>query len=475
MSATGEELEPVGAIATWRARLSQQFAKGGIAHTLARGAVWSVGINVGGYLLAFFVQMLLTHSLGRVQYGHYAYALALMNTALLFGKLELDTCALRFVGMYDGAKQWSLLRGFLARMSRLVGVTSFSVAAVSALVVWASARALGVGTVSSLWAACALLPVTALLDFRSRCVQAFKKVPESQAPSLLMRPMVFGIGVALATYVFGIRLSAAEAIALNLLGALLAFLLCDHFLRATVPAEVAQAAPEYETKKWLHTAVSLLVIAGAQLVLGTQMDVVVVGSLLGATDAGLYQVASQLASLITFGITAIIYIALAMISDLHARGRKAELQQLVTVLSAANLAVSLVGVVVIVFMGRTVLGWFGPSFPAAYPVLLVLSSSSFVAATVGILAGFLLTLTEHQRSAATVVVVSALINLTLSLVATRAFGAIGTASATAATTLLRSGVLAVYCWKLLGIRVSPFGRMLRPAGTNGEPPDGGST
>jgi len=57
---------------------------------------------------------------------------------------------------------------------------------------------------------------------------------------------------------------------------------------------------------------------------------------------------------------------------------KAELQQLVTVLSAANLAVSLVGVVVIVFMGRTVLSWFGPSFPAAYPVLLVLSSSSFV-------------------------------------------------------------------------------------------------
>ena len=475
MSATGEQLDRVGAIAAWRARLSQQFARGGIAHTLARGAVWSVSINVGGYLLAFFVQVLLTHSLGRVQYGQYAYALALMNTALLFGKLELDTCALRFVGMYDGARQWSLLHGFLRRVGRLVGITSFSVAALSALIVWVAARALGVGGVSSLWAACALLPVSALLDFRSRCVQAFKKVPESQAPSLLMRPMVFAIGVALATYVFGIRLSAAEAIGLNLLGALLAFLLCDRFLRAAVPAQVRLAAPAYETRKWLHTATSLLVIAGAQLILGTQMDVVVVGSLLGAPDAGLYQVASQLAALITFGITAIIYIALAMISDLHARGRKSELQQLVTVLSAANLAVSLIGVVVIVLMGRTILSWFGPGFPTAYPVLLVLSSSSFVAATLGILAGFLLTLTEHQRPAATIVVVSALINLTLSLIATRKFGAIGTASATAATTFLRSGVLAVYCWKLLGIRVSPFGRMLRPTGSSAEPPTSSST
>jgi O-antigen/teichoic acid export membrane protein len=220
---------------------------------------------------------------------------------------------------------------------------------------------------------------------------------------------------------------------------------------------VGNAAPSYETKQWLHTAVGLLVISAAQLVLGTQADVVVVGSMIGAPAAGLYQVASQLASLITFGMTALIYLALAMISDLHARGRRAELQHLVTLLSRAGFVISPVAVVLLTGMGTMILGWFGPSFPAAYPVLLVLSGASFASATVGILAGFLLSLTGHQRQAATVVVGSAILNLTISLIATHFFGAIGTASATLATTVLRSAVLAVYCWKLLGVRITPFG------------------
>jgi O-antigen/teichoic acid export membrane protein len=220
----------------------------------------------------------------------------------------------------------------------------------------------------------------------------------------------------------------------------------------------------------MRTAVGLVVIAGAQLVLGTQMDVVVVGSMLGAADAGLYQVASQLASLVTFGITAMIYVALAMISDLHARRRHAELQHVVTLLSRASLFVSLVVVGLLASMGTTLLGWFGPSFQPAYPVLLVLTSSSFMAANVGILAGFLLTLTGHERQAATLVVGSAILNFTLSLLMTRAFGSIGTASATAATTFLRSVLLAVYCWKLLRIRLMPIGSRLALSSANDDAP-----
>jgi len=459
MSAGGEQLERVSPIAAWRARLLQPFARGEIGHTLARGAFWSVVINVGGYGTSFVVQVVLARSLGHVQYGNYAYALAWMNTALLFGKLELDTCALRFVGMYDGAKKWFLLRGFLGRIDRVLRLTSFGVAAIGAIVVWILSKHLSAGVAASLWAVCALLPASAMLEFKARCLQAFKKVPESQAPSLLLRPVLFGTGVAITTYGFHVPLSAPEAIGINLCAAVAALLLIDRYLRAAIPVEARTVVSSYETRQWLNTAVSFLIIAGAQLVLGTQTDVVVVGSLLGASEAGLYQVASQLASLITFGITAIIYVALAMISDLHARRRREELQQLVTLVSRASLVISVLGVTLLAVLGPKILGWFGPTFPAAYPVLLVLSSASFVAATVGILAGFLLTLTEHQRKAATVVVGSAVLNLMLSLAATRKFGAIGTASATAATTFLRSAVLAVYCSRLLGIRIVPWARL----------------
>jgi O-antigen/teichoic acid export membrane protein len=200
----------------------------------------------------------------------------------------------------------------------------------------------------------------------------------------------------------------------------------------------------------------LLVVAGAQLVLGTQSDVLIVGTWLGPTESGRYLVASQLASVITFGVTAIMYMALAMIADLHARGQTAELQKLVTLLTRASIVVSLPIVFLLALMGTTLLALFGPSFRTAYPVLVVLSMGYFVGAAVGILAGFLLTLTGYQRQAAVLVVCSAIGNLALSMTLTPIFGTIGTASATAITSFARAGVLALYCWKLLGVRLSPF-------------------
>ena len=456
MSASGEHLEPVSPVAGWRAKIRARFAVGGLAQTLARGAIWSITINVTGYTLSLVVQVLLTRSLGTQQYGYYAYALAWMNAALLLGKLELDTAALRFVGLYDGANSWSLLRGFLTRSHQLVWAASIGVSLVGAVVVWLAAARPGNGAAASLWAACALLPATALLQFRASCLQGFKKVPESQGPTLVLRPVLFGVGVVFSTYVIGHRLSAAGALLINGLAAIVAIILVGRFLRATLPAPVNEATPAYETRNWLHTSMGLLVVAGAQLVLGTQSDVLIVGTWLGPTESGRYLVASQLASVITFGVTAIMYMALAMIADLHARGQTAELQKLVTLLTRASIVVSLPIVFIMALMGTTLLGLFGPTFRTAYPVLVVLSAGYFVGAAVGILAGFLLTLTGHQRQAAVLVVSSAIGNLALSVTLTPIFGTIGTASATAITSFARAGVLALYCWKLLGVRLSPF-------------------
>jgi O-antigen/teichoic acid export membrane protein len=456
MTASGEPLRPTGFIAAWRDRLRLAEGEGGISRTLAHGALWSLAINVGGAAIALGVQMLLTHALGHVEYGHYVYALAWMNAALLVAKLELDTSALRFVGMYHGRAEWSRLRGFLTRSHQIVRATSVMVAAIGAAIVWVIMAEVASPLVTSYWAACALLPFSAMMQFKASCLQGFKKVPESQGPSALLRPALFGAGVLLATLGFGVKLGAPGAIALNLVATIPALLLTARFLRDAVPVEARDAVPAYETRSWMNTSFSLLLIAGAQLVLGTQADVLVVGTMLGTTEAGVYGVASQLAALISFGVTAIVFIALPMIADLHARSRQAELQHLVNLVRVASVAVSLPVVALLAFMGPKMLGWFGPTFVTGYHVLLVLAGAHFVAATTGILAGFLLALTGHQRQAAVIVVGSAIVNLALSLVLTHTIGTVGTAIATATTTLVRSVVLAVYCWKLLGVRVVPL-------------------
>jgi O-antigen/teichoic acid export membrane protein len=457
MSAAGEHVETGRSFAARITALRDRFIVGGVARALAHGAIWSIAINVGGAVTAFAVQLVLTRSLGHVEFGRYAYAMAWMNAALLVAKLELDTTALRFVGAYTGTMEWPLLRGFLKRSDQIVRVASLGAAAVGAALVWLLTGGGANPAATSFWAACALLPVTAITQFKASCLQGFKRVRAAQAPVLVLRPLLFGVGLAVATYGFGVRLGAADAIWLNLLAALPPLLLTVKFLHDVVAAEVPRVPATYDTRSWTHTALQLLLIAFAQLILGTQADVLIVGTLLGTTSAGLYSVASQLATLISFGVTAIVFVAVPMVSDFHATGRRADLQHLVTLVQRASVVVSLPVVLLLVFEGRTVLGWFGASFVDAYPILVVLCIANFIASVIGILAGFMLTLTGHQRQAAVIIVGSAAVNLALSLTLTHVVGAVGTAMATTTTTLLRSGVLAVYVWKLLKVRMVPIG------------------
>ena len=457
MTATGERQSRVGFLAGWSARIRERYAHEGMGPTIARGAIWSMAISGGGSAVALGVQMLLTRSLGQVEYGRYLYALAWMNTALLLGKLELDTTALRFVGTYNGAREWPLLSGFLRRARQVALVGSITVAVMGGLIVWLIRSAIAPELATSLWAACVLLPVTGLTLVNASCLQGFKRVPQSQAPNAVMRPVLFGAGVAIAAYGFGVTLNAPRAIGLNLLASIPVLLLTMKFLRGVTPAEARDATPRYETRRWLRTAFGLLAIAGAQTVLGTQVDVLVVGTLLTTTDAGIYGAASQLAALIFFGVSAVVFIALPMLSDLHARGRHEDLQHLVNLLQLATLAVSLPALAVMVFEGDRLLGWFGAEFVVGFPVLVVLSGSAFIGATTGLLAGFLLALTGHERQAAVVIIGCAVLNLALSLALTSAFGAIGTAVATMTTTLVRGLLLMVYCWKLLRVRLVPVG------------------
>jgi O-antigen/teichoic acid export membrane protein len=453
MRAAGERVGPGRSLGARIAALRDRWAGGGIARALAQGSIWSIAINVGGAATSFGVQLLLTRSLGPTEYGRYAYALAWMNAALLVAKLELDTAALRFVGAYAGRKEWPVLRGFLQRSNQIVQTASLAAALVGAALVWFLTGGGADPAATGFWAACALLPLTAIMQFKASCLQGFKRIRAAQAPTLVLRPLLFGAGLAVATYGFGVTLNAAGAIALNIVAVLPPLLLTAKLLHDVVAAEVPPVHATYATRSWLRTALELLLIAFAQLVLGTQADVLIVGTLLGTTDAGLYSVASQLAVLISFGVAAIVFVAVPMVSDFHATGRRADLQHLVKLVQRASVVVSLPVVALLVVEGRTVLSWFGASFVAAYPVLLVLSIAQFIAAGVGILAGFMLTLTGHQRQAAVIVVGSAVVNLALSLLLTRAFGSVGTAAATATTTLVRSAVLAVYVWKLLRVRM----------------------
>jgi O-antigen/teichoic acid export membrane protein len=194
-----------------------------------------------------------------------------------------------------------------------------------------------------------------------------------------------------------------------------------------------------------------MVIAISQLVLSTQTDVLVVNAFLGKEATAVYGTASQLAALSGLAFTALMLIVQPQIARLFAQRRVTDLQRLVSWVQLASLLVSLAAFLVLVLFGKWALGWFGRDFRAGYPVMLVLALGQICLSTVGAIAGYLLTMTGHQREASRVIAGTAVENLVLTLVLTPLLGLIGVALATGIAVVTRAVILAVIVRRIVGV------------------------
>jgi O-antigen/teichoic acid export membrane protein len=280
--------------------------------------------------------------------------------------------SLRFLSAYTAQDNRALIRGFLRRSDFIVGLASGTAAALSAAIVWIFRDNLSPSLFATYLVACALLPITAYQQVKALALQGLRRVVASQAPLSIMRPSLFGLGVILAVFAFGRHMTAASALVINCAASAVVLALSSSFLNRATKNETAGVESQYATREWIRVARGMFVVSAAQFVLSQNFDVVVVGSMLGTTVAGYYGAASQLAGLCTFGVNAVLFMAAPLISELFASGDKVKLQRLVTLTGRLNVAVSLPVVLALVFAGRVILSWYGPTFVTAYPVLLVL-------------------------------------------------------------------------------------------------------
>ena len=431
------------------------LSSGELARLIVRGGAWSLFISATGAALSLGVHLALARLLGATEYGRYVFALAWMNVLVLIAKFELDTASVRFVGAYSATEQWAFLRGFLRRSAQIVGGLSVGMMLASAAIIIALATRIGRGTALSFLAASVLLPVSAMAALGASTLQGLKQVARAQAPSMVVRPIVFVVSVLTLRFLFERSIGAPVAILLQLGATTVALMLTIRFLQLVLPRPVRRASEAFDTRYWLKTAAGLLVISGGQIILSTNSDVLVVGSLLGAEAAGRYGAASQLAAAVSFGVSAISFIALPVIADLYARQAFVKLQGLISHVARLGLLLSVPVQLLLIIAARPVLTAFGPSFADASGLLILLGFDQLVGAIFGI-AGYLLVMTGNQVTAARLIVGCAALNLLLTFTLTPLMGLMGAGLATTITTLVRSYLLTTRMHRSLGLSLAPW-------------------
>ena len=423
---------------------------------MARGAILSVLLTAGGTALSYPVQIFISRTIGVQEYGKYAYVLGIMNVAALVAALDLGGAALRFVGFYSASRQWSLLRGFL-RVSRGISIAlSLLVSLGGAAAVVLLRGRITPGLEPALLAACVLLGPACLLQLDLNLLQGLRRVYETRVPNLIVRPLAFAATLWIGTRLFGAPRTAVTGVLANALGTSLALALSVYLLHRVWPREARGVPVETRTGEWLRFSGASLAGSLLYLVLSQQSDIIVVGSVVGTTDAGLYSAASQITALVLFGVTTVNHFASPMVAEYQDRPRAPELRALVRRITYLNWVISLPIIAVIALGGRLLLTTFGRDFSGAYPVLLVLLLSQTINAVWGALWGTVLTMMGYQKESFIVVVCVASLNVALTIVLTPRFGIVGAAAATCTAVVLRGAIVAWIIHRRLGFW--PLGR-----------------
>jgi O-antigen/teichoic acid export membrane protein len=425
---------------------------------LTRAVLGNFGLTILSTTLNLVTALVLGQLLGAAGLGAFSFAVALIVLLAIVAMLGFDSVVIRLVSAYEVDGELGLARGLLGRALRVVLVTSVALGLVAGVaVLWLVPDSDGMQRAALI--ALVAVPLVALSRLRSAALSGLHHPVAGNVPETVVRPVAF-LALTLAVAWSGsAALDAPLAAVLHVVAAALAFLAGTYLLARRIPPALRAATASYRTREWVRTALSLTLLTLTSTA-NTHGPVLILGTLGGAHETGLFAVATRAATLISLPLAAVNGVLAPTIARLWAAGEVDRLQQVVTRATRGVLVVSAPAALALVALGPVVLAWFGAEFVAAQPALAVLSVGQFVNAAAGSV-GMLLIMTGRQLRAASVVAFATALNLGLGLLLVPPLGALGAAIGTAISLTTWNVLLAIAVVRELRIDPSALGIRIR--------------
>ncbi len=408
--------------------------------TLVRGAASAGIVKISAIGVMFACHLVLARVLGVHEYGVFAVARSWIDVCALLAVVGIDSSLVRFVSQYRVQKDAAALNGILRWGGRVPLMAGSLVGAVFLMAAWLFRERIGDSLSRALMAGGAGLPLLALVTTRQAALRGFKRAGFNELPLSVIRPLLLLAGVLLLPIVFSGTITAVAAMGINIIALLAALAVAERYVRREVPPADAAVLPRYEARRWLGVSAPMLLDSTMRVAVN-EIDVIVIGIVLGPAQAGIYAVALNLARLMAFGLAAGNTITAPLISELNTRGDRESLQSVVRLACGISTGVALAVGLMLVLVRSFALDLFGEAFQAGSALVLILAAGQFVNAATGPVVG-LLNMTGLQTVNLRITVVIALLNVGLSYPAIRWFGMEGAAALTGGLVAIRN----LWCW-----------------------------
>jgi O-antigen/teichoic acid export membrane protein len=409
------------------AKVRSRLRKDNDAHVLVTRSAGNLLIRAIAAFLALFLQFLFAKFLGANSFGDYVYALSWMSLLLLVAKCGIESAAIRFIAEYVADAEWSLLKGYVCSGITLVVILSFGMATVGYWLLQRYQAVFEVGALSALSAACVLLPVAAVSQTLTGYLRGYQHVQKADALDSLLRPIVMIAALPIALFALDIPATADVAIGVQFIGTTIVVGVVIVLLARAQPREVSIARFEVEPRKWLYVSGAILAAAGFDFLL-FQVDTILIGTILGTREAGIYAMACNFVRLVIVVSLAVNTVFGPIAASCYWRGNVAGLTRTLRVALTVSSLSALAALIVLVASGKWLLSLVGEEFADGYSALCWLAVAHFFNAT-SILLLSLLTVTGAHYRATAIVGLAALINVILDVVLIPHYGILGAAIA----------------------------------------------
>lgn len=406
--------------------------------TLLRAASLPLALLFAAAGMDYLTHTLFGQWLGEASYGDFGVAFSLALLLAYFAGLGSEESTPRFLPQYIAEGRFGHVLGFLyAHMMTILlvsGLIAIAGTVVFHLVRHESFR----HPIAVIWW---LLPLLALAEFLFTALNSLGRTRLAMAAHMVLWPLlVLGAGFFFWTYHHG-RITSEHTIAAN--GIAVAAVLPIYFLllRRSLPLSAWHTGRTYDYRLWFRTALPLVFATLVYYGLD-QLDIYVMEHVGDEKEVGRLLACIKTTDFIYLAYSAAYLIVAPRISPLAESRRIRELEKFARVVTWWVLGVAGGVALVIIVLGKQMLGWFGHQFPSAYPVLVFLAITNVAVAAMS-LSWPLLSLTGQERAPLPALAVATLVMAVAAEMAVPRFGMMGAAACKASVMI---GLFGWFTW-----------------------------
>ena len=410
----------------------------------------SGGVKIASVAVVFLTSVFLSRILGPEGYGIYTYAFSIAMLASLPLHGGLASLIVRSVAQYQVKNSWSFIKGIKRRANQLVIVGSLIVG-ISLFLFYSG---LGNGAVRLTHnISLLIIPIVSLAAIRTALLRGFNKPIWGQLPDDIIRPYCW-LMLLVAVYSYSV-ISPQIVMGVHVIAAFIALVIGQKFLVRETPDAVIKSCMQYEDRVWLKGMLPFTVIAGIQMI-NSQLDVLMIGLMLNHSDVGVYQVAAQIVTLISFPLIIVNYVVTQRFAVQFSLKESAKIQKIIYDTARIVVVISTPMAILFIMFGDLFIRLvFGVIYNGSYIPLVILVCGQLVNALMGSVA-ILLNMAGHETYVAKGFAMSVVLNIILNLFLVPVWGVAGAATATAATIIVWNLYMARALWVKENLKAGVF-------------------